>query len=199
MNARFYLAARKTAFFLLSFQFLFSSVNAQTRYAGSAADLTVNGTSTLHNWSMKSAKADCTAQFDFAPGGTIAGLQSLIFSTPVNFLKSEHSSMDNNAYKALKTDKNPTIAFTMSSVLVTPAEGGASTVKCTGKLTIAGVTKDVQLTALCKPNADNTITVTGSQTISMSDFKIDPPTFMMGTIKTGNNVTLVYSMILKKA
>jgi len=34
---------------------------AQVTYSGNTIDLVVKGTSTLHNWEMKSVKANCTA------------------------------------------------------------------------------------------------------------------------------------------
>ena len=184
---------------LFSLQFLCLLAGAQVRYSGSAVDLLISGTSTLHDWTMKSAKAECTAIFDFNAGGQISGLNSLIFSTPVNALKSEHTAMDNNAYKALKTDKDPLISYTLTSVTVTPGAGGASTVTCNGKLTIAGATREAQIVTVCKPGAGNTMTVTGSEKISMKDFNIDPPTFMFGTIKTGNDITLSFTLTLTKA
>jgi hypothetical protein len=182
-------------FFFLSVGLLSS---AQVRYAGTTVDLTVSGTSTLHDWNMKSVKADCQAVFTLNGAGQITGVEGLTFSTPATALKSEHTSMDNNAYKALKTENNPTISFTVSSVTVAPGNGG-STVTVRGKLNLAGSTRDEQVVALCKPNADNTITVTGTEKISMKDFSIAPPTFMLGTIKTGNDITLSFTLLLKRS
>jgi polyisoprenoid-binding protein YceI len=172
--------------------------SAQNTYTSSTVDLTVSGTSTLHDWDMKSLKANCTATFTQNSAGHITGLTALSFSTPANALKSEHSSMDNNAYKALKSDKNPSITYTMTSATVTAGETGAVTVKCNGKLTIAGTEKDQEIVAVVKPNADNSLTVSGSRAISMKDFNMQPPTFMLGTIKTGNDVTLKFNLILRK-
>jgi len=198
MNARFILATGKAVAFLLSFQLLSILSPAQVRYTGNNIDLIVSGTSTLHDWTMKSAKADCSAAFDFNGAGVISGLQTLSFSTPVNSLKSDHTAMDKNAYKALKTEKNPAISYTLTGVSVSPAATG-STVKCTGKLTIAGATRDEEIVALCKPNADNTITVTGSRKISMKEFSIDPPSFMLGTVKTGNDIVISFTLQLKRS
>jgi hypothetical protein len=184
---------------LFSLQLLCLFAGAQVRYSGFTADLLVSGTSTLHDWTMKSGKAECAAVFNFNAAGQISGLNGLTFSTPVNALKSDHTAMDNNAYKALKNDKDPVISYTLTSVNFTPAAGGASTVTCTGKLTIAGATRDAQVVAVCKTNADNTINVTGAEKISMKDFGIDPPTFMFGTIKTGNDITLVFNLTLKRS
>ena len=181
---------------LLSF-----TATAQQRYSSTTVDLLISGTSTLHDWTMKSVKAQCVAVFQFNAAGQITGLEQLTFSTPANALKSDHTAMDNNAYKALKTSNDPFITYTLTSVNIspTPGSGSATTVTCSGKLTIAGATRDAQLIAICKPNADNTITVTGTNNISMKDFSIDPPTFMLGTIKTGNNITLAFTLTLKRS
>jgi len=172
---------------------------AQARYAGATIDLTVSGTSTLHDWTMKSVKADCAGNFTITADGQITAIDNLVFNTPANGLKSDHSGMDNNAYKALKTDKNPLISFTVISVTVAPAQSGGSMVTCKGKLTIAGSSHDEDIVALCKLNGDNTITVSGTEKISMKDYRIDPPSFMLGTIKTGNDVVLSFHLTLKKA
>jgi len=171
---------------------------AQSTYASSTVDLVISGTSTLHDWNMKSVKANCTAVFTLDNAGHITGLTALTFSTPANGLKSEHTSMDNNAYKALKSEKNPAIIYTMTSAAVTPGEAGAVTIKSAGKLTIAGTTRDQEIIATVKPGADNTFAVAGSRTISMKDFNMQPPSFMLGTVKTGNDVTLKFNLILKK-
>jgi hypothetical protein len=183
---------------LFALQLLILGASAQARYTGASGDLVVNGTSSLHDWSMKSVKADCSATFSLNSSGQVDGLSALSFSTPAKALKSEHSSMDNNAYKALKTDKNPVITYTMTSVHVTPNNSG-STVALRGKLTIAGATKDEDLIATCKINPDNTITVTGTKTISMQEYQIEAPSFMLGTIKTGNSIVLSFHLTLKKA
>lgn len=184
---------------LLSPFLLYQTLRAQVRYSSTTVDLIISGTSTLHDWSMTSVKAQCDAVFELNAAGQITSVRSINFSTPANGLKSEHTSMDNNAYKALKADKDPMISYTATSVTVVPAAAGASTVTVTGKLNIAGTSRDAQIVAVCHPNADNTITVSGKENISMKDFSIDPPTFMLGTIKTGNDLTLSFNLTLKRA
>lgn len=199
MYSQFNLGKARRLPLLFSLQLLALFAGAQVKYSGVSASLLVSGTSTLHDWTMKSSKAECNAIFDFNTAGQISGLSTMTFSTPANALKSDHSAMDNNAYKALRTDKAPAISYTLTSANVTPAGGGGGTVICTGKLTIAGATRETQLVAVCKPGADNTLTVSGAQKISMKDFNIDPPTFMFGTIKTGNDITLAFNLTLKRS
>src|SRR5271167_3747565 len=85
---------------LFSLSIFSLKAGAQIQYSGTTTTLLVSGTSTLHDWTMTSAKADCTATFDFDATGHITGLRALNFTTPVQSLKSDHTAMDNNAYKA---------------------------------------------------------------------------------------------------
>lgn len=164
---------------------------AQVKYhAKEKVQLTVSGTSTMHDWDMKSSKGESNATFILNPAGQITGLSFLSFVTLAKDLKSEHSAMDKNAYKALKTDRNAVISYNLTSATVSPD----GTIKCLGKLTIAGATQDTELQATAHVNADKTVTVKGSKKISMKQFSIDAPSFMMGTVKTGNDVTIAFNI-----
>lgn len=154
----------------------------------------IKGTSTLHDWSMKATRGECNAVFTLNPASQLTGLTSLSFTMPVEGLKSDKSSMDKNAYKALKSAQNPMISYNLTSASV--AQDGS--VKCFGKLTIAGATVDTELMATAKVNADKSIAVSGSKKISMKDFNIAPPSFMLGTIKTGNDITLKFDLTLAR-
>lgn len=165
--------------------------SAQVKYhAKEKVQLSISGTSSMHDWDMKSSKGESNATFILNPTGQVTGLSFLSFVTPARELKSERSAMDKNAYKALKTDRNATISYNLTSASVLPD----GTIKCFGKLSIAGVTKDEELLASAHTNADNSITVKGSKKISMQQFSIDPPSFMMGAVKTGNEVTISFNI-----
>lgn len=198
MNLRLLLGKGRPLSLLFSLQLLIIGANAQSHYTSSSVNILVSGTSSLHDWTMKDLKADCAATLDLNAAGQLDQLSTLSFATPVNALKSEHSGMDNNAYKALKSDQAPQISYVLSSATITQTSTG-STVTCKGKLTIAGTAKDEDLIAICKTNPDNTITVTGTKKISMSQYNIKPPTFMLGAVKTGNDIVLTFNLILKKA
>jgi len=171
-----------------------SLLNAQVKFhAKNDLNLLVSGTSTLHDWDMKAAKGECEATFTINQAGLPTALTSMTFVAPAEGLKSEHSGMDKNAYKALKTSTNATITYTLTNATLVDGE-----IKCNGKLTIAGVTKDAELIANYKINADKSITVSGKKNISMKDFKMEPPTFLMGTIKTGNDIVLKFDVTLRR-
>jgi polyisoprenoid-binding protein YceI len=185
----------KRAIPFLGMQLLAVASMAQVSYhAKNNLQLVVSGTSTMHDWSMKSAQGECSSSFTLNAAGQLAALTALSFTMPAESLKSDHSGMDKNAYKALKSSKSPAITYVLTSATLAPG----NILKCQGKLTIAGVTKDAELVATVKLNADNSITVSGSKKLSMKDFSIDPPSFMLGTIKTGNDITLKFDLVLRK-
>lgn len=64
-----------------------------------------------------------------------------------------------------------------------------------GDLTIAGVTKPAEITA-GYTFSGNTLTITGSHQLLMSNFGIKPPTAMMGSLKTGDEVTVEFDLNL---
>lgn len=181
------------------FLLLFVGAFAQVKYSNkTAANLVVSGTSTLHDWDMKSVKGNCEAAVAINAAGALTGLNGLSFSTNAAELKSGKGSMDKNAYKALKVDKSPTISYVAATSTISPINGTDYLVRTNGKLTIAGATLDAEVTATCKVNADKSITVMGSKKLSMKEFGMVPPSFMMGTIKTGNDVTLKFDFTLNK-
>jgi hypothetical protein len=165
---------------------------AQTNYTASGVNIKVSGTSNLHDWDVKSSTATVSATITVNPAGTITALSALSFTTPVDALKSEHSGMDKNTYKALKKDANPTISFLLKTATVT-----GNTIKCRGVLTIAGKGVETDVLVSYKVNADKTITVTGTKTINMLDYGVEPPTALLGTIKTGKDVVLSFTITIK--
>jgi hypothetical protein len=188
------------AIFLMAFSVV-PMVRNSNRAAGAAdADIKVLGTSNLHNWSMEEKDVTCTARFTYAPGKPSIpnGLEGFGFTFPVHSLKSGESGMDSKAYAAMKAKKSGNIVFTASSSTVTPGGAGQLTVKSNGSLTIAGVSKSVVLTAACVVKADGSITCTGTDKLLMSDYQIKPPTYMLGALKTGNALTIDFTMIVKK-
>ena len=172
---------------------------AQTVYQTQVMDIRLQGTSNLHDWEMKAIKGESEASFTVDSKNKITSLNKLSFTLPAKNLKSKHNQMDKNTYKALNTDKNPNISFVLSSATVTPTGDNNYKLNSIGKLTIAGITKQTELLATGKFNpADKTFTVSGSEKMKMTDYKVAPPKAMLGTITTGNDITILYNLKFKK-
>jgi len=173
-------------------------VNAQVKYHASNIKIAVAGTSTLHDWDMVTEKANCDIAFNF-DGNNLTGLSALAFSVKSESLKSDHKGMDKNAYKALNTEKYPEISFASSFANVRSNGPNSYVISAKGKLTISGVSKEVWLAGVSTVNpTDMSIQTSGSAKVKMSEYNVEPPSFMFGAMKTGDDVTVKFSVTLKK-
>lgn len=151
----------------------------------------VEGTSTIHDWEMVSTKAEGNAQITLG-NGKIAKISSLIVRLPVTSLKSGKNGMDKNAYEALQFEKNPEIQLKLSEVEVITSQ----MVKAKIELSIAGTTKECEWDVKYDIS-DGGIVFSGSHKIKFSDFRVNPPTAVFGTIKTGDNLELSFETTFK--
>jgi len=158
------------------------------------------GTSTLHKWDMTAGIFSSRALFDFKPGSTteLTSLKSLTFTLAVANLSSGENGLDKNAYKALKTKDFKNIEYKLASASILHESGDKFVLKTRGELTIAGFTKVIIMDVRCVLNNDGTITCTGNDTLNMTDYQVKPPTFMLGAMKTGDAVTLDFTVVYKK-
>jgi hypothetical protein len=160
------------------------------------ASLTISGSSTLHNWKMHLKTFDCRADFIFS-SDHLSSIEQAHFRCQASDLESESSLMDKKAHSAMKSESFPEIQFD----LISPAEiiygNDKSTGNLTGKLYLAGKSETVTLpvtTGMIRQNGNDVITVNGQLELKMSDFDISPPVLMMGALKTGDAVTVSFSL-----
>jgi polyisoprenoid-binding protein YceI len=172
--------------------------NAQNVRNNATFEISVKGTSNLHDWSMKATGGTMEANFNLGTNmNSLAGISKLVFNLPVNNLKSGESLMDSRAYKTLNADKYKNITFVLTASQLSPLQGNQVAIKADGFLTISGVSKQVSLTATGQLNADKSITLKGSKKIKMSEYKIEAPSFMLGALRTGDDLTIDYSVKFK--
>ncbi|MCW3080540.1 YceI family protein [Segetibacter sp.] len=168
---------------------------SQSKFQSESVNIELAGTSSLHDWTEKSDKGTGDAVFVVNSNDKVTALSAMSFTIAATSLKSGHKAMDKNTYKALKTDANPNITFILTSAKITPLTRDNYEVKCEGKLTIAGTTNNTEITGTGKYDAANrSFTVKGSKKMKMTDYKVKPPTVMLGTIKTGNDITISYTI-----
>lgn len=174
-----------------------ATVATADRYAASQGSMVkVKGTSTLHEWTMESSTIN--GEIDASSPEIWKSTSKAVVVIPVTSLKSEHSKMDKLMAESLKADKFPQIRFELTEALPQNANGNAFTAKTRGKLTIAGVTKDVTLDVQGARDAAGRYTITGQAPIRMTAFGIKPPTAMMNTIKTGDDVQVSFRWVVAK-
>jgi len=173
--------------------FIVFHLNAQSKFnLKPGYDIEVTGTSTLHDWEMKSenSSGSMMATID---NKSIAGISDVNIVVKAESLKSGKSGMDNNAYDALKTKDYKDITFHSQNVKVS-----GDKISATGDLTIAGTKKNTAIDATCAVQSNGDIKCTGSKKIKLTEYNIDPPTAMFGTIKTGDDLEIVFDVTFTK-
>ena len=187
MNNNQYKIRISLLFGLLLFVF---GASAQSNFKlADKPNLKVSGTSTLHDWDMVSEQATGEAQF-VLEGNTLKEIKKLRIEMPAESIKSGKGGMDKNAYSALETKKHKIVLFELENLV--KVEGKSWTAK--GNFTIAEVKKPATFPVTAKSEA-NGYRFTGSHTFKLTDFNVDPPTALMGTIKTGDEMSIHFNVV----
>lgn len=161
------------------------------------SSLKVDGTSNIHDWSLNAENFHANLEIEMR-GSILKDISKLEFTLEPNSLKSGKAGMDKNTYRALKTSKNEKISFNIKEVKnINQLSETKFKVSTTGILEIAGVKKQIPLFFYISPDQDK-ISLEGEYNLAMTDYGVEPPTAMFGTIKTGDRVRVTFQIQFKK-
>ena len=174
--------------------------------AGSRLWLT--GTSTVHDYSSKASKLEVAFQCDPAlwpagltGGDAVAGLiqargvKAMDVVIAVTGLKSGKEKLDGNMYKALLAEKHPAIRFRMAGYEVGAATDTATAIEVKGTLTVAGVDREVVLSATTRTEGE-AVRLRCDVPLLMTQFNVKPPKMMLGAIKTSDKVVVHMDLVI---
>ena len=170
-----------------------SAISQQSvRFLPTDSRIIITGTSNLHDWE------ETVGQFDVALGlkfkkNEILGIDHVHFNCRSESITSDNSIMTNKTMDALRTDKYPEIVFTMVSIDKLVSANGKFSGVLTGDLDLAGVKRRISI-AFSGYYENNRIKINAVKDINLNDFKIKPPTALMGTLKTGENVVISFQL-----
>jgi len=162
------------------------------------SEVTVEGTSTMHAYHCTTNKI--MAYVDVDPGYTkdLTKIAKPIVSVKVNIvvntLKCGNGTMDKNLYSTLNADKNPLITYTLSGYDILNGLSSSFAANTKGSLKISGTEKLIDMKVNASRLAEGKVTAEGEQTLLMTDFGIKPPSFMLGTLKVGNEVKVKFNL-----
>jgi hypothetical protein len=192
------------------------TIGATVTYsARSGSKMRIEGTSNLHDWQVESpfiaGMIEAGNGFPTEPGQAVtpgkAEAKADVFIM-VRSLKSIEKDgkpysdkMDEVMWEHLKENENKKIVFHLTELTVKePAKAKDAPFVCEAKgdLSVAGTTKTITMPVNILPLPDNKLKITGSVSIKMTDFKVEPPSpkIALGLIKTGDEVKLIFDWML---
>ena len=185
-----------------------------------SSTIVIKGTSTIHDWEADVEKMDANVMLATSqPEGEEPNnlVESFSITIPVESLESGKGNMNRKMYDALKKDDHPEIMFFLKSApLVDKAAGGQSFtatlvdssltttkeergLKATGNLNIAGSLKEITFPVKATKINNNSFRFEGSYSLNMKEYDVDPPSAVFGTIKSGEEVTIEFNILVNKA
>ncbi len=167
--------------------------------------LWLEGKSTLHDYSFSNSEITGTIELDSSYYTTkdLTEIKNLFSQVeiviPVKKIRSENEKMNENMYEALKAEEHPNILFRLiESGIVSDSSRGnqGPEIKIKGKLSVAGKENIIEMNVTLAKGENGSLGVRGSKELLMTDFNIDPPSFMLGILKTDNRVVVKFDLLL---
>lgn len=187
-------------FYIFSLLGLFISAEAisQSSYVinKDVSKMIILGTSSLHNWKMEVTDMNCSTTL-VIDGKSIQGVQNAWFSCNPTSIISDYKIMNNKTYEALKAEEFPEIHFRMSDGEIYSVTGNRFNGSVTGYLAVAGQTNEIDIPFQGKLYESGQVELEGKVDLKMSEFDIDPPTAFLGSLRTGDEVSIFYSLKLE--
>ncbi len=170
------------------------------------AEVRVSGTSTLHDWTVASRtiEGSLTVSDAFLVDPTLASAPDLKAEGPVpgltvvipaTSLKSDSPKMDKVMHEALAAAAHPQIRFALTGAsLASGADpaSGAFRLDVRGQLTVAGQTREVAFPVDVQRRPSGQLVVTGEVPLKMTTFGIKPPTALLGTVRSGDDIRVTF-------
>ena len=174
----------------------FSAAQAQN-YTAKSYKLTIEGGSTMHDWS--SAATNVSVQSDITiTNGVVEKINAATVNVVTKSIKSHKNSglMDSRTHETLKADKYPNITYVFTKVNSIQKSGNESTITVSGNLTIGGTSKPTELVLKAKTLPNGDVEIKGTKKILMSTYGIKPPVFMLGALKVYDEIKLDFNVVL---
>jgi len=166
----------------------------------SMSEMSVEGGSTLHDWSCPIEGLSGSVDIDTSQaeaGAPISGVEETQVTVPVDAIQCDKDTMNEKLREALQMNSYPEVYFSLADAQVSALPDSGATwfdVKATGELILAGERRQVDLPVQGRMLDNGNLRLTGHHTIRLSDYDIERPSAMLGTITVSKEVTVNFDV-----
>ena len=189
-----------------------------TTYAArSGSKMRIEGTSNIHDWQVESPLIGGMLEVGpgfpteagqaVTPGKVEAKGQAFLMVRMLRSVEKDGSpysdKMDEIMWEHLREAQNKRIIYRLTELTlkeVPKTKDAPYVFDAKGDLAVAGVTNNIAMTVNVVHIPDNKLEITGTTTLKMTDFKVEPPApkIALGLIKTGDDVKLIFKWIVQQ-
>ena len=168
----------------------------------------LEGTSNVRDWDATSTKIDGVVEFEsngtwseaaFDPDSLVEnGLRATV-RIPADSLISDSRRLTSNMHDYLEVKAHRYIEFELKSVALNgrvDPDARSFTTDAEGLLTVTGNQREIAFPVEWAREG-NLLILSGKAELKMSDFGIDPPTMMFGTLRAADEVTVEFQWVLQ--
>lgn len=158
----------------------------------------IDGSANVRNWDSDVNTVEATFLLSEFEISDLSSLTPEHFKTmelfiPVEDIESGSGRLTRNLQGYLKRDEHPVITFKLNEIDSVTVNGDTAEITANGVINAAGVDHETTMNVTATVD-DDKITFSGTQDLLMTDFGIDPPTAVMGTIRARDEISIIYSL-----
>lgn len=160
----------------------------------------IEGSSNVADWRCQATAFD--ARIELAPGATgrdadlATALRTIDVKVAVRDLKCGNRKMEHDLYAALHASDPAKPAFILGRFDVVPDAARGDSIATRGSLSVAGVERTVTVPVTTGRDSDGAIRARGAVPLRMTDFGVKPPVGLFGLIRSRNEVTVRFDLVV---
>lgn len=181
-----------------------NAVAAQSRdtvrvEGGQGSQVWIEGSSNVTDWRCRATAFDARVELqpaseridDFA-----AALRTINVTVAVRDLKCGNRKMDHDLYAALRANDPANPAYILGRFDVITDSTTGSNLATRGPLVVAGIERTVNVPVVTSREADGAVRARGAVSMLMTDFGIKPPVGLFGLIRSRNEITVKFDLVV---
>jgi polyisoprenoid-binding protein YceI len=183
------------------FMFLAGAVAAQdiNMTLQSGYDFRIDGDSNVRTWGADAEKVEGRLILTDIDEVSLVNLnpdniKEMSLTIHVESLDSGSRGLTRNMKSYLKEDDHPLITFNLQEITSIEMQNGSALITAVGIINAAGQNKEVTMNVTATMNDNGSLNFRGEQDLLMTDFGIDPPTAVMGTVRARDEVVVSYNV-----
>ncbi len=180
-----------------------TSFGQKTYSITDASTMTIYGSANVTDWEAKVKTITGEVVVSIPDGNVWDGadaswFQKVSISIPVEDIDADSRRMNNNMHDYLKESAYPNITYEMKEVMkLVVSNNPGATLMAKGEIIAAGVPFEIEHEVKIRSGNNGQLIVSGSKELLMTDFGIDPPTAMLGSIRSHDKMNITFELVLE--